>query len=282
VKFFFELERFYACYSGEKRVIGLSALSRPLYAVKVGNGSPVGIVQGGIHAREWLTSLLVLEQLKVGVRQGTVWFLPLLNPDGALLVADGISSVTDKAIRKHLLALNGGGDFSAWKANALAVDLNVNFDARWGTGAQNVHRPSFANYIGEAPFSAPETAALRDFTLSVHPDYTISYHARGKEIYWYFYQPLLRCLRDRKYASILSSITGYPLRYAKGSAGGYKDWCVEKLKIPAFTIEVGDDLPFAKRSLPAILKENRYTVRAFQERFTESNHAATTPPEEVK
>ena len=25
------------------------------------------------------------------------------------------------------------------------------------------------------------------------------------------------------------------------SAGGYKDWCIQKLKIPALTIEIGKD-----------------------------------------
>jgi g-D-glutamyl-meso-diaminopimelate peptidase len=271
VKFFFDLERFYARYTGEKTVIGTSVLSRPIFAMKVGNGSPVGIVQGGMHAREWLTSLLVLEQLKIGVKRGTVWFIPLTNPDGACLCTDGLSSVSDETRRKNLLKINGNRrDFSAWKANASAVDLNVNFDAHWGFGAQNVHSPAPANYIGKSPFSEPETVALRDFTLSVRPDYTISYHAWGKEIYWQFYQPLLRCMRDRQYAIRLSSLVGYPLKQAKDSAGGYKDWCVEKLKIPAFTVEVGEHLPI-KYSLPAILQENQYTVREFQRQFAMLN-----------
>jgi g-D-glutamyl-meso-diaminopimelate peptidase len=276
VKFFFELEQFYARYSGEKTIIGKSVLSRPIYAMKVGNGFPLGIVQGGIHAREWLTAPLVLEQLKIGVRRGSVWFIPLTNPDGAFLCTDGLSSVADETRRKRLLALNGNRrDFSSWKANASAVDLNVNFDARWGNGVQNIHSPAPANYIGKAPFSEPETAALRDFTLAVRPDYTLSYHAWGREIYWQFYQPFLRCLRDRQYAMLLSSLVGYPLKRAEGSAGGYKDWCVEKLKIPAFTVEVGERSPI-KYSLPAILKENLYTVREFNGRFAESKYAMAT------
>lgn len=39
------------------------------------------------------------------------------------------------------------------------------------------------------------------------------------------------------------------------SAGGYKDWCVEKLKLPAFTVEVGKDEwkhPLDERVLPSI------------------------------
>ena len=71
------------------------------------------------------------------------------------------------------------------------------------------------------------------------PDYT-----KGEEIYWYFYQSMRTCSRDKRLAQVLSETTGYPLGDARGSAGGYKDWCIQALGIPAFTIEVGaDDLP---------------------------------------
>ena len=97
------------------------------------------------------------------------------------------------------------------------------------------------NYIGPEPFSEPETRALKAFTEEIRPDYTLSYHTKGGEIYWYYYQPLSACVRDKKLAIALSEATGYPLRHAAGSAGGYKDWCVKKLKIPAFTVEAGND-----------------------------------------
>lgn len=37
----------------------------------------------------------------------------------------------------------------------------------------------------------------------------------------------------------MSGATGYPLAEAPRSSGGYKDWCVEALRIPAFTVEAG-------------------------------------------
>ena len=84
-----------------------------------------------------------------------------------------------------LLRLNGGSsDFTLWKANGRGVDLNVNFQADWGCGAANVRRPGPENYIGPAPFSEPETRALRDLTLALSPDATISFHTKGGEIYW--------------------------------------------------------------------------------------------------
>lgn len=235
-----QVEGFYRSYEGEKEIIGKSYLGRNIYAFFSGGGRVKGICQYAIHAREWRTALLGLEHIRYGVDGGGVWFIPLLNPDGALLCQRGISSVKDGQIKNRLLKINGSGDFSAWKANASCVDLNVNFSARWGTGKSNVFAEAAANYVGKSPFSEAESAALRDFTLRVQPNFTISYHSSGGEVYWYFNQPVSAGIRDKKIASALSKSCGYPLKYTFGSAGGYKDWCIEKLKIPAFTVEIED------------------------------------------
>ena len=119
--------------------------------------------------------------------------------------------------------------------------------------------PAPANYIGSAPFSEPETQALRDFTLEINPAFTISYHTKGEVIYWRYCQSALRAMRDRRYAKALSAATGYPLAEAQGSAGGYKDWCVEKLGIPAFTVETGRESfahPLGRSALADIVTKN--------------------------
>jgi len=139
-----------------------------------------------------------------------------------------------------LLRVNGesGGDFTLWKANLNAVDLNTNFAARWGTGKSNVRFPSPSGYIGAAPESEPETRALVSFTKAVKPALTISYHARGEEIYWEF-TPAARAGRDRAIGEKLAKVAGYKLVDGDlGSAGGYKDWCIQELGVPAYTIEI--------------------------------------------
>lgn len=265
-----EVEAFYQSYRGEKTVIGESAEGRKLYAMFVGtHTSPVGICQYAIHAREWICACLALWHIRRGLVRGGAWIVPLANPDGALLVQEGAESVSARR-RGELLYLNGGADFSLWKANARAVDLNVNFDARWGTGASNVRMPSAANYVGIAPFSEPETRALRDFTCAVQPQFTISYHTKGEEIYWRFHQPFWRLRRDKRLAKILSAATGYPLREASLSAGGYKDWCVEKLRIPAFTVEAGrEDFthPLGLSALGDVVTKNLDALVRFTEEF---------------
>lgn len=256
--------KFYERVTGEKTVIGQSVFGRSMYAVKVGYGAPVGLVQYAMHGREYITARLAIEHYRVGVAKGSCWFVPLVNPDGALLSEIGLSTAPETA-RKPLLSINGKENFSLWKANGRGVDLNVNFAARWGEGVKNVRVPSAENYIGERPFSEPETLALKNFTESIRPDYTVSYHTKGEEIYWYFYQSAHTCHRDRRLGAALSIATGYPLAHASGSAGGYKDWCIQSFGIPAFTIEAGRDTyphPLGEDALNDIIEKNGFAIFA--------------------
>lgn len=252
---------FYESFAGEKRVIGRSVCGQPLVALHVGGQGKQLLFQYAIHAREWVTALLALAHIKEGVPRGGAWFIPLANPDGAALSLRGEKFLrTLPPHRAELLRrVNGGRDYSLWKANAAAVDLNVNFDAAWGAGAANVRAPAPENYIGPAPFSEPESRALRDFTLSVRPAATVSYHTKGREIYWEFGQRGQALRRDEALARALAERTGYRARVITGSAGGYKDWCIRALGIPAFTIEAGSDAlrhPLGEHSLPSLLEEN--------------------------
>lgn len=223
------------------------------------------IVQAAIHAREHLTALLAVCLAKHLVKnsdlplEGGIYFVPMTNPDGVRLCQEGVGFITDKERKSNLLKINGGSDFTLWKANADGVDLNVNFDAHWGEGAQNGYYKSACNYVGRAPFSAAETRALKEFTERINPVVTLSYHLKGEEIYWEFGQTGHRRFRDKRYAEAISKYTGYPLVTLNGSVGGYKDWCIQHLKIPSFTIEVGNDNfnhPFPYSELSDIVRQN--------------------------
>ena len=241
-----KVERFYENFRGEKGVIGKSVFNNPIYYMAIKKTeTPKIILTYSIHAREYITALLSLKQIKrfsMSAKFGTAYFVPLINPDGVQI-----------AQKENPL----------YKANGRGVDLNVNFDARWGTGEKNAFNSGAENYIGKSPFSEPETMAIRDFTLKITPDLTISYHAKGEEIYWEFFQTEDNRLRDEKIAKLVADITGYAIKSTPNSAGGYKDWCVEKLKIPALTIEVGDDKlthPIGKKYLRGIYKKNKFVA----------------------
>lgn len=268
---FKETEAVYSRYHGEKKIYGRSAEGRPLFAIFLGKHEfPIGISQYAIHAREWVTTLLAFAHLERGIGRGGVWLLPLTNPDGALLSQTGADSLSEPRRTQALKLNKGSPDFSLWKANAEGVDLNVNFDARWGTGKQNIFSPAPENFVGKAPLCAPESRALWQFTEEVSPDFTISWHTKGEEIYWRFHEPLFRAVRDKRLAKILSRSTGYSLREAKGSAGGYKDMCIEKLKIPAFTVECGSDAlshPLQREQAAELIEKCGGALRALTEGF---------------
>lgn len=231
--------------------IGSSLYGNPIPALRVGTGAAV-IITAAIHGRESIGAEVVLSQAEYALRfgvPGCVWFLPVLNPDGLLLNEFGLNLFARHQyahlaqFRSRLVEFCGADyDYRLYKANGRGVDLNVNFDARWGEGAQNVFAHATENYVGVSPFSEPETQALKAFTLSVRPLATVSYHAKGQELYWYFHQDGDRLDRDKSIAERLNAGLGYRLGgAATNSAGGYKDWCIAALGIPAFTVELVDD-----------------------------------------
>lgn len=245
--------KFYNSYEGEKGLIGYTEKQKPIsYVVVKKSSRPRVIIQYSIHAREWITSYLALMQVadfKKRGRLGTVYFIPMLNVDGV------------KIALKQL---------PLYKANARGVDLNVNFDAKWSTGKTNCKIKGQENFVGKTPFSESETKALRDFTLGVNPDMTVSYHSKGEEIYWEFFQDEERRKRDYRLAKKLSETTGYELKTVTDSVGGYKDWCIQTLKIPSFTIEVGNDSlshPLCTKHTLEIFLKNKDVVKTLTETF---------------
>lgn len=248
--------------------IGKSTLGKNILATHIGSFDGVQIIiQGGLHAREYISTLLMIEQARYlhitgKVQNGGIYFIFLTNPDGAEIVLDGVDSVPCDITKKYLiLANNNSNDFSQYKANINLVDLNTNFDVDWGMGAQNVRCPNTQNFIGFYPNSEREVNNLIDFTNRIKPKLTISYHSKGEVIYYGFTQESQNDLiRDKQIGEELSKLTGYPLRQTEDSSGGYKDWCIRYLKIPAYTIEIGNENlshPIGEEYLAQIFEQNK-------------------------
>ena len=237
--------------------VGYSRLGRLIKGVfKGATDGPQLLVQGAIHAREWVTAQLSVLLFERYSGSSGLWCVPMSNPDGVMLAQLGLDSVGDPETRDFLYKINGySSDFSLWKANGRAVDLNVNFNALWGTGVNNVTYPAPGNYIGPYPFSESESTALAQFTDKVRPRYTVSYHARGRVIYYGFngQNP------DPSIPPLASFVTGYPAYTSEGSAGGYKDWFVLTTNRAGLTIEAGSEgTPYQdlQNELPSMLRQN--------------------------
>ena len=248
--------------------VGKSTLGKNILATHIGEYSGTQIIiQAGIHSREWITTLLLVEQARYlhntqQVTNGGIYFVFLTNPDGIEIALDGIDVVDCEITRNYLISANNGSlDFSTYKANINLVDLNTNFDANWGQGSQNVFCPATENFVGFYPNSEREVQNLINLTLRNKPLMTISYHSKGNVIYYGFEgQSEANIDRDRQIGEVLSGLTGYPLIFTENSTGGYKDWSIEKLTIPAYTIEVGDESlahPLGIETLPEIYMRNK-------------------------
>lgn len=248
------------------KIIGKTKFNRKIFAVEriIDRSFPTAIFIASIHARENIATDLIFEMLDKNlfnsISRFNLSFIVMANPDGVDLQSGRLADFPKNTQEKLIIMNKGSSDFSMWKANANGVDLNNNFDANWGT---NVHSlvPASHGFVGYKSMSERETKAIAKYTEKLKPFITISYHSKGEEIYFNFFQEGSMLKRDELIARRFANSTGYKIvNVEKTSSGGYKDWCVQKFKIPALTIELGDDNlshPIGKESLKEIFDKNK-------------------------
>lgn len=246
----------------ETGIAGKSVLGKNLYYIKLGSGPNEVFFNGTHHAREWITSLLLMKFVedfskayvdhadicKYNINdiwsKSTIYVVPMVNPDGADLIINGLQK--DNPFYYELIQWNNGEmDFSKdWQANIRGVDLNHNYDAAWHLGKKaeteyGVFGPGPTRYSGQFPESEPEVKAVVDFTRKHNFRLIMAYHSQGEEIYWTYSNIMPK--DSRKIAELFSEVSGYSLIEPSGivSYSGYKDWFMEKYIRPGFTIEVG-------------------------------------------
>lgn len=244
--------------------IGQSVLGRPLRALSLGDGLRRVLYSAAHHANEWITTPLLMKYLETLLRadaagetvfgypaedilfRAQLTFVPLVDPDGVDLVT---GALPDGEAKERAAAI--GADFPAipfpdgWKANIEGVDLNLQYPAGWDTAraikfAQGFDRPAPRDFVGEAPLTAPESAALAAFTETLDPALVLAYHTQGNVIYWKYlnFEPE----GSRALAERFAAVSGYTYEdtpYASGFAG-YKDWFIQDFDRPGYTIECGE------------------------------------------
>ncbi|MFF2877307.1 M14 family metallocarboxypeptidase [Gottfriedia sp. NPDC057991] len=273
-----DLQELNAWYPGFTKVetIGKSVDGRNLYAIKLGTGKSEISINGSHHAREHMTTNVIMEMLdqyasayekntkiagfdvRKSLSQTSIYFVPMVNPDGVMLVQKGASSAKNP---NQVIKLNKGSkNFKAWKANVRGVDLNRQYPAGWNTISGNKSKPGPDNYKGTKALSEPEAKALYDFTNKHSFKNTVAYHSSGNIIFWHYNQSGTQMARDKAIATKLSKQTGYSLvAPAKGGGGGYKDWYVAAKKRPGFTIEISPyvgNKPVPNSYFSSIMKKN--------------------------
>ncbi|SEP83150.1 Zinc carboxypeptidase [Virgibacillus subterraneus] len=236
-------------------VIGKSVEGRDIPLVKVGNGDKKITINSSHHAREWITTNLVMHQIDEYSRafvngtkidgynvrkllnQVTIYYVPMVNPDGVTLNQFGADGFNN---RSQLIRLNNGStNFTAWKANSRGVDLNRQYPAKWENIRYVASSPGPYNYKGTAPLTEPEVQALYNFTKKHNFESHVAYHSSGEILYWAFNSTGKLREEHRKIAEKVSNKTGYSLYHPTNpSGGGYTDWVIESLKKTGLTPEL--------------------------------------------
>jgi hypothetical protein len=247
-----------------RQLIGVSHQGREIWLVKISDNAdqnedePEMLYTALTHAREpeGMEVLLyymfhLLENYGTDpeatylVNERELYFVPVVNPDGY--------------VRNQTTKPNGGG---MWRKNrrdngdgSFGVDLNRNYGYRWGfDNVGSSPTPSSDTYRGPAPFSEPETSAIRTF----HQGRTIwngfHYHAYGNYLIHPFayaagaFPPAPDHALYTRYGAALSAMNGYLVgNFAQTlgylANGEVIDWSygeqVEKNKVFAILPEVG-------------------------------------------
>jgi g-D-glutamyl-meso-diaminopimelate peptidase len=241
----------------EYKSLGKTAFGRDIWAVKIGYGESTSLVSGSTHAREWISTNLNMYMLyqfaqaynsnksvqgynvKEILNKNTIWFVPMVNPDGVTLQKKGLNAFPKKYHSQLIKLNNGSKDFKRWKANASGIDPNRNHDVDWDVIVNNAKYPTWRNHKGPKPEYIPEVITVVGLTYEVVPEITLAYHSAGEMLYWEYKTPKKNKARGRKIADNISSMTGYRLMFnTNTAAGSYMDWFISEFGRPGFTPEL--------------------------------------------
>lgn len=261
--------------------IGKSVLGQEIPYLRIGRGEKEVFYSAAYHANEWITVPLLLRfaeefarAFALGKKIGGVsaewlydnyvlYLVPIVNPDGVDLV-NGLLDGSPAYERARRIA-EGYPSIpfpSGWKANIDGVDLNLQFPAGWEEAkrvkyAQGYTGPAPRDYVGEAPLTAPESAAVYGFTVRRRFSLILAYHTQGEVIFWKYrdYEPA----RSYEIAQYFSGVSGYAVEETPAESGnaGYKDWFIMEYDRPGYTIEAGRGVnPLPLSQLPEMYADN--------------------------
>jgi carboxypeptidase T len=248
--------------------------NRDILAIKISDNvtdeeedEPDILFMGGIHAREWISvevpfylAMFLVDHYNTDqkVRQMVdsreIWIVPLVNPDGL-----EYSRTEDRYWRKNRRD-NGDGTFG--------VDPNRNFGYNWGLAGSSGD-PESETYRGVAPFSEPETQAIRELVSAHDFSSSISYHSYSQLVlypwgYTWDAPPHEDQLSEMAegMANAIKDVYGQNYTAEQASdlyitSGGSDDWLYGSYNIAAFTIELRPEDWHDNVDNPFVLSEDQ-------------------------
>lgn len=224
---------------------------------------PVLFLMGAIHAREYVTAEIAVRFAEYLVNAygsdpditwlldyNEVQILPVTNPDGRKMAETGL-----------LWRKNTDNSDGCLVANAYGVDLNRNFDFKWGSAGASLN-PCNEVYLGRSAASEPETLALQTYLSSIYPDrrgpadgdaapddtsgLLVTLHSYGQLVLWpwgWTSTPAPNAAQlqtlGRKFAFFNHAIPEQAdMLYA--TSGTTDEWLYGRLGTAAYTFEIGN------------------------------------------
>lgn len=237
--------------------IGKTVSGRQIPLVKLGTGERKILIMGSEHAREYVTTNLIMRSIdtysqayiqnkkidKTSVKNVldnvTFYFVPMVNIDGVQLVLGTSTSKDKNTAKKYVGKKHYNKNKNRWKANVRGVDLNRNYPFRWSKGRSSKKR-SYMSFKGKKQASEPEVKAIVNLCSNNQFAFMFTMHSRGQVVYW----------KD-KYSGVVpgastlinkvKSITGYrkmPTSRWSTCTGESAKWFRAVYNKPAFTIEL--------------------------------------------
>ncbi|KKK07107.1 carboxypeptidase [Micromonospora sp. HK10] len=247
-----------------KLSIGTSYQGRDLMAVKISDNvgtdenEPEILFNAQQHAREHLTVEMAIYLLNLFtdsygtdsritniVNSREIWIVPTVNPDGSEY---DIATGSYRSWRKNRQPNSG--------STAVGTDLNRNWGYQWGCCGGSSSSKSSETYRGPSAFSAPETAALRNFVNSrvvggvQQLKANIDFHTYSQLVLWpygYTYSNTATGMTADQYNTFatigrqLASSNGYTPEQSSDlyiADGTSIDWMWGTHKIWAYTFEM--------------------------------------------
>ena len=250
-----EIATLYDIGDSWEKTVGVA--NRDILAIKISDNvavdedEPEFLLLALHHAREWPTSetaVQVIQNLTEGygsddriswlIDNREIWIVPVVNPDGL-----DYALTEDDGWRKNRRD-NLDGTFG--------VDLNRNYDGSqngdplgaWGGAGTSPYTYSDV-YCGEAPFSEPETQAIRDLARAHDFQIAFDFHTYDDSVMWPWGYTTNLTADDTYLVDIgqqLAALNGYDAAQSVAlypTTGDSLDWLYGSLNIFAFLFEMG-------------------------------------------